>query len=100
MSRYFQKCFYFADVSNGLNLLFKPLNSEQQLTYMWFLWSGAESDTSDWTDVWSAIKTLKMKLENLYAVENISMSLQPPPGKLAATDLIGSSFYRFFVPFL
>ena len=54
---------------------------------MWFLWSGAVSKNCDGTDVCKAIKTLEMnlerKLENLNAaVENISMSLQPPPGKL------------------
>ena len=73
--------------------------------YMWFLWSGAQYDNCDGTDVCTAIKTLEMKLEakseNLYSlVENISMSLQPPPGKLGVLDLIGSSVYRFFVPFL
>lgn len=41
----------------------------------------AESDSCDGTDVCTAIKTLGMKLENLYSlVENISMSLQLPPG--------------------
>ena len=82
----------------------KYLNSEQQLTHMWFLWSGAESDNCDGKDVCAAIKTLEMKLEaklkNLYAmVENISMSLQPPPGKLGVKDIIGSSVYHFFVLF-
>ena len=68
---------------------------------MWFLRSGAESDKCDGKDVCTAIKTLGMKLESLSAmVENISMSLQPPPGKLGVLDLIGSSVYRFFVPFL
>ena len=72
---------------------------------MWFLWLGFQSDNCDATDVCKAIKTLEMnlerKLENLYAmVENISMSLQPPPGKLEVIDLIGSSVYHFFVPFL
>ena len=43
---------------------------------------------------------LKAKLENLYAmVENISMSLHPPPGKLGVIDSIRSSVYRFFVLF-
>ena len=69
---------------------------------MWCLWSG---DKCDGTDVCAAIKTLEMKLEaqleNLYAaVENISMLLQPPPGKLGVMDLIGSSVHRFFVLFL
>ena len=69
---------------------------------MWFLWSGADSDNCDGADVCTAIKSLEMKLEaqleNLYSlVENISMSLQLPPGKLRVTDLIGSSVFRFFV---
>ena len=72
---------------------------------MWFLWSGADSDNCDGADVCTAIKSLEMKLEaqleNLYAVvENISMLLQPPPGKLGVMDLIGSSVHRFFVLFL
>ena len=85
----------------------KYLNSEQQLTYMWFLWSDAESDDCDGTDVCAAIKSLGMKLEakleNLYSlVENISMSLHPPPGKLGVTDLLAwffnvSFLYSFFV---
>ena len=71
---------------------------------MWFLWSGAESDNCDGKDICAAIKTLEMKLEakleNLYAmVENISMSLQPPPGKLGVKYVIGSSVYHFFVLF-
>ena len=53
---------------------------------MWFLWSGAVSKNCDGADVCKAIKTLEInlerKLENLFAMaENISMSLQPPPGK-------------------
>ena len=69
---------------------------------MWFLWSGALSKNCDGTDVCKAIKTLEMnlerKLENLYAmVENISMSLQPPPGKIEVMDLISSSVDSFFV---
>ena len=78
------------------------INSEQQLTFMWFLWSCAQSDNCDGTDVCTAIKTLEMKLEakleNLAAlVENISPSPHPPPGKLGIIDLNCSSFYRFFV---
>ena len=65
---------------------------------MWFLWSGTEPENCDGADVCTAIKTLGMQLENLYSlVENISMSLQPPPGKLEVTGLIASSVsvYRF-----
>ena len=70
-----------------------------------FSWSGAESDNCDGTDVCTAITALEMKLEakleNLLAlVENISMSLQPQPGKAGLTVLIGSLVYRFIVPFL
>jgi len=45
---------------------------------------------------------LEMKLENLYAlVENISMSLQPPPGKRGAIESYsGSSVCRLGFPFL
>ena len=104
----FRNVFYFFRwIKQSKSVVFgncKYLNSEQQLTYMWFLWSGAESDNCDGKDVCAAIKTLEMKLEvkleNLYAmVENISMSLQPPPGKLGVKDVIGSSVYHFFVLF-
>ncbi|XP_020623534.1 uncharacterized skeletal organic matrix protein 5-like isoform X1 [Orbicella faveolata] len=55
-----------------------------RLDEMESLCQGADSDNCDGTDVCTAIKTLEMKLEtkleNLFElVENISMSLQPPP---------------------
>ena len=89
----------------GLQLVviwFIPLVSGNDYSYMWFLWSGADYDNCDGADVCTAIKSLEMKLEaqleNLYSlVENISMSLQLPPGELRVTDLIGSSVFRFFV---
>ena len=93
----FRNVFYFSRcIKRSKSVVFghcKCLNSEQQLTYMWLLWSG---DNCDGADVCTAIKSLEMKLEekleNLYAmVENISMSLQPPPGKIGIIDLIGSS---------
>ena len=110
MSRYVQKCFLLSWFVKQFKFVvfghFKYLKSEQQLTpYIWFLWSGALPKNCDGKDICKAIKTLEMnlerKLENLYPMlENISMSLQPPPGKLGIIDLIGSSVYRFFHPFL
>ncbi|XP_068696566.1 uncharacterized skeletal organic matrix protein 5-like [Montipora foliosa] len=56
----------------------------KKLDKMESLCQGAQSDNCDGADACTAIKTLGMKLEekleNLYSlVENISMSLQPPP---------------------
>lgn len=86
--------FFFAHAANGFRW-------EAIHVHGFFSWSGAESDTCD---VCTVITTLEMKLEakleNLLAlVENISMSLQPQPGKAGLTDLIDSLVHRFLVPF-